>query len=469
MDMKSADVSGKPQAMRAAAVAAAAGVVPVMCIAFAPGLGWGARGVCLALGVVATVVAAFVVRKLVLSVVAVQSAMAAESAQLRARLEELDMSRKDLSEKISVSTKTITEADTEQLDMCVKMMGQIEGTAKESKSAATIMSDLEGNSHSIATTSEELSGNISVVATAAEEISTNINNVASSAEQISSNMASVASTSEQMSANLGTIDGALKDMSESVSTVADNAREGAQVASDAATVASETTETMSVLGKSAEEIGKVTGVIQVIAQQTNLLALNAAIEAASAGEAGKGFAVVANEVKELARQTTSATEDITSKIQSIQGNTAKAVAAMERITDVVNNINRLQSHISTMVDQQTQGTAEISRNVSEAAAGVNQISGTIGEAAEGANHVSKGINEIASGANEVARNVAEAATSVNDLNGKINENSAMVTESSRYMKHASEMINEGKELMQKMMVAVDSVCDAVRGLEESVD
>ena len=367
---------------------------------------------------------------------------------------------------IETYAQHLTAADTNQLELCVKMMSQTEDSSKEARSAAEVLIVLEGNTRGIASTSEQLSANVATVATAAEEISTNINSIASTSEEISGNMSAVATTTEQLSSNLRTIDTALKGISGAITGIAGNAREGATVAGNASRAAGETSGIMAALGKSAEEIGKVTNVIQTIAQQTNLLALNAAIEAASAGEAGKGFAVVANEVKELAKQTTAATGDITTKIQGIQDNTQRAVDAIRDITVIITKINELQNLISSMVDQQTRSTQEISRNVTEAVAGINEIAKNISQSAEGANQVSRSIGEIATGANDVAKNVAEAASAVNDLNAKLCENTVMATESSRYTRRASEASASTRERMQEMMVAVDQICDVVRELEK---
>ena len=120
---------------------------------------------------------------------------------------------------------------------------------------------------------------------------------------------------------------------------------------------------MNKLGESSQEIGNVIKVITSIAQQTNLLALNATIEAARAGEAGKGFAVVANEVKELAKQTAKATEDIGRKIEAIQVDTKGAVAAIEEIGTIINQINDISNSIATAVEEQTVTTNEIGRSV----------------------------------------------------------------------------------------------------------
>jgi methyl-accepting chemotaxis protein len=144
----------------------------------------------------------------------------------------------------------------------------------------------------------------------------------------------------------------------------------------------QTTETINKLGSSSVEIGNVIKAINSIAEQTNLLALNATIEAARAGEAGKGFAVVANEVKELAKQTGKATEDIIHRIGTIQGDTRNAVEAIRRVSEVIHEITVNQDAIATAVAEQTAMTGEISKNIQEVAEGTNAIAVNVERLAE---------------------------------------------------------------------------------------
>src|ERR1700677_3812895 len=179
-------------------------------------------------------------------------------------------------------------------------------------------------------------------------------------------------------------------MQASIREISKNANDSARIARNAVTVASATNETMRNLGESSREIGNVIKVITSIAQQTNLLALNATIEAARAGEAGKGFAVVANEVKELAKETARATEDISRKIEAIQSDTQAAVDAIASISGVLNQVSDISGTIATAVEEQNATTNEMSRNVSEAAQGSGEITGNIAGVAEAAQSTTRG-------------------------------------------------------------------------------
>jgi methyl-accepting chemotaxis protein len=172
-------------------------------------------------------------------------------------------------------------------------------------------------------------------------------------------------------------------------------------------VAKRTNATVSKLGGSSAEIGQVIKAINSIAEQTNLLALNATIEAARAGEAGKGFAVVANEVKELAKQTGRATEDISEKIQSIQESTEEAMAAIEQIGGVINHINDISNTIASAVEEQSVTTNEISRSVAEAASGASEISQNVAGVSAAARSTSGSASDTQAAAQELARMAAE--------------------------------------------------------------
>jgi len=254
------------------------------------------------------------------------------------------------------------------------------------------------NSTSVASSSEQLAAVSMQMSSNAEETATQAKVVSDAAERMSSNTQMVATGIEEMSASIREI---------SLSTV-----QASTVAHQAVDVARSTNETMSKLGKSTMEIGNVLKVISSIAEQTNLLALNATIEAARAGELGKGFAVVANEVKELARQTAKATEEIGGSISVMQEDAKGALASIEKITAIIHKMNEISGIIASAVEEQAATTAEINRNVSEAATGSTEIAKNIKSVAEAAHSTTQG----ASNSQQAAFDLSKIAV---DLEGAV--------------------------------------------------
>ncbi len=255
-----------------------------------------------------------------------------------------------------------------------------------------LISDTAQNASALGCSSQELTAVSQQMAGNAEETATQANLVSAASEQVSRNVSSVASASEQMQS--------------SIREIAKNVNESARVAKNAVCVAHSANDTVRKLGESSHQIGKVIKVITSIAQQTNLLALNATIEAARAGEAGKGFAVVANEVKELAKQTANATEDIGQKIDAIQGDTKCAVKAIEEIGAIIDQVNDISHSIASAVEEQTVTTNEISRSVTEAAKGVSDIARNIGGVALAARNTTYGASETQKASHELSRMAA---------------------------------------------------------------
>lgn len=260
-----------------------------------------------------------------------------------------------------------------------------------------------------------LESTVHTLASSAQELTAVSQQMAANSEETATQASVVSAAAEQVSRNVGTVASAAEEMGASIKEIAKSTNEAARVATSAVKVAEKTNATVSKLGESSVEIGNVVKVITSIAQQTNLLALNATIEAARAGEAGKGFAVVANEVKELAKQTAKATEDIGRKIEAIQADTKGAVDAIAQIGTIIGQINDIQSTIASAVEEQTATTAEISRNVSEAALGSREIAQNVMGVAQAARSTTEGAANTKSSADELSRMAAELQSLVTKL------------------------------------------------------
>ena len=254
-------------------------------------------------------------------------------------------------------------------------------------------SALSASAEELTAVSQQMSGN-------AEETAVQANVVANASDDVSKRVAIVAASAEEMQASIREISKA--------------ANESASVARNAVGAADSANSTVQRLGESSLGIGKVIKVITSIAQQTNLLALNATIEAARAGEAGKGFAVVANEVKELAKETARATEEIGQKIEAIQNDTRSAVAAIAQISNIIKEINDISNNIAAAVEEQTVTTNEISRNVTEASGGTTDIAHNIAGVATAAQDTTRG----AADTQVAARALSEMASELQNLVGR---------------------------------------------------
>lgn len=256
-------------------------------------------------------------------------------------------------------------------------------------------------------------------------VSANATSVAAVAEQMSVNMKTVSSSAEQSSSNIVTVATSTEEITATISEIANNAEVARQISSSAVRTVAQAATRIGSLGEAAERIGTVIEVIVDIAERTKRLALNATIEAASAEDAGKGFAVVASEVKELAKQTSDASEEIRTSIAAMQDSTRSTVSEIGDIQGVISEVDENIASIAAAVEEQAVTTRDIAENVSRASDAVTSVTDNVREAATAStgiaseidlvNRASNSLSEAMQGVNGQARDLAQLGSELRHM------------------------------------------------------
>ena len=308
----------------------------------------------------------------------------------------------DNKDAIGLLTNALGQMTTRAKEMLVDIIQSAEALEVASTQLADISSQMQGNADSTTAISDEAAHN---------------------ANDVSDNMNSVSAAMEQSTNNLNMIAAASEEMGNTIQEIAENSAR-ARTTTESAVISAQKSHTgVMDLGEAAKSIGTVTETITKISEQTNLLALNATIEAARAGEAGKGFAVVANEIKELARETASATGKIKSAIDEIQNQTDDTVKDIGVISSVISDVNDIVTTIVTAVEEQSITTAEIVNNVNQASSGIGEI------------------NENIASSSQMTVQLSEGVGQVRVTSGKVKENSLQVNDSAADLKKLSNKLN----------------------------
>ena len=219
-------------------------------------------------------------------------------------------------------------------------------------------------------------------------------NMVDSTDTTASRLTAASEVSASASDHVSAVAAALDELNTSTSDVARQAVDASELSQQAATIAERTSQSMNELGKSGAEIDDAISLIRSVAAQTNLLALNATIEAARAGESGKGFAVVANEVKQLAKQTAQATEQVIDYVTAIQDSTANAMDANQQVHDMIDRLRDSAIGISTLITAQSDTISNLAVDVESATGDVQELTSVVGDVVVANQQASKSTEEV---------------------------------------------------------------------------
>ncbi|MDU2064445.1 MAG: methyl-accepting chemotaxis protein [Sporomusaceae bacterium] len=343
-----------------------------------------------------------------------------------------------------LSVSESVAANSEEMSAVTSGASQAAETISQGTQSMTVSIQEAGDQlHSISAATEEISATIQSLATTSAQTSANLLQVSHLIEEVSEGVTVVAGSSKEISGSVTQIAAAAQEINSSLSEVSQNCEESIVVSKDAETQAMKTTAIMNRLSDLSRQIGKVVNLIDDIADQTNMLALNAAIEAAGAGEAGRGFAVVANEVKELAKQTSHATDDIAEQIERMQSEINDAVVAVGGITTVISSMSGNSHNIAAAVTEQS--------------AVVGNISDAIVQAADKVNLISDEISKIADKSAIVAHNAAESSVGVEDIALSVGELSSAASQLAQSTEKVSSRMEEVVKSSQLIAANIEEI------------
>lgn len=336
--------------------------------------------------------------------------------------------------RMTDTSGTLLHFSRELAQVFDEMAAGSEKLNSQSGSVAASAEQITANVETAAAAAEETSSTVTDIAGRANEMSATVKNVADLAGKALTNVDGMAQSGELMSQGISNVAAAVEEMSTSLTQVSRNTEQAREISGRAGRHAEKVTAKMETLEKMSRNVGKIVTTIKDIADQTNMLALNAAIEAAGAGEAGKGFAVVANEVKELARQSAEASDEIAEQIEGIQASINDAVEAIEEINSVIQKNAGINRDIASAVEEQTATAGEISSNIADNSRSAQNVSKQAGKTSSLVADISGQVNETSSAAGDVAVNVSEISNASRDMAKSSSEISEAINEISGKMR-----------------------------------
>jgi len=323
-------------------------------------------------------------------------------------------SLRNIMKKLSEMTSGLAESSDDLAEISARMKLSAKETDLRSETAAAASGQILIRVENLAAAAERSSKSVADIAAMSEEMSSTFGSMVAFTRKTSGNVNGMARSSSEISAEIHRVASATEEMSASLNEVAKHTSRADRVSRNASDRAREINSKMTALVLASKQIGKVVDVIRDIADQTNMLALNATIEAAGAGDAGRGFAVVAAEIKELAKQSAGATEEIAEQIERIQTSTGEVVEAVDEINKIIKEIAGINESIAASSEEQTATSNEISRSVAGNASSVKNIAEHSHESAMLVEDIAKSTVEVSDTAKAVARQVEELAREIKE-------------------------------------------------------
>jgi methyl-accepting chemotaxis protein len=324
------------------------------------------------------------------------------------------LSQGDLTEKIPIDGRDELGEMGDSLNLMSEDLGRMLREIKHG------IQTLSSSSNKLSAISIQMNGDT-------RKTSSQSDDVANAATMMSSKMTAVAAAMEETSTNALRVATTAEEMSATIDDISINTEKARSISQEANIQAEQAALLMNELEKAAGDIGKIIVTITDISEQVNLLALNATIEAARAGEAGKGFAVVANEIKELARQTADATQDIKLKIGSIQDTTNTTISKTQGISSVIGQVNEVIRGIAAAVDEQTSATRDIATNIVQVTHGIREVGTNVNDVSNEATGINKAIAEVNTSNSMIATHSNQVKQSADDLSRLAETLGSMVT------------------------------------------
>ncbi|WP_310619158.1 methyl-accepting chemotaxis protein [Flexibacterium corallicola] len=357
--------------------------------------------ICLVLGIIIIVILSRIISLPIRRLTSIMAQLVGGKLDVRIR----GLSRQDEVGEISRMVQVFKENAQERVNLQSEQDKARAREKEKQQAIAQLIEAFKEKSHDL----------LGAVGNSMSEMGRTAQDMSELAKATSETTASASSSSNEAALNVQMVSSAAEELAASIDEIARQVTATTDVVGKATTDAHNSNDRILHLAEATGKIGEVVGLIQAIAEQTNLLALNATIEAARAGEAGKGFAVVASEVKELATQTSKATEEIRTQISAIQGSTDEAVTSIEKISATMDEVSQYTTAIVTAVEQQGAATSEISRNALEASEGTAMVNNNITEVSKSVTDTNRAANGVLMATNEVTEKTLSLSREVDEF------------------------------------------------------